>query len=429
MDFLTAKQKATFAAVNARLGLGPEEFTAALSPGALAALPPVRRMSSKDDSDFPPRIISVGSIEEMRKLVGHDEFVPPQQGSEPDYPVAPPQAEIDRILNALHSNAKSEISPELIAAIDQAAIAYVCGNPDKVAAFVPLINAAKFPGRAAVFTGDKLEVPGGATHMITGDDPVVLNYGQITVAHGATIKIKTSTFISSQVFTQELGTSLDAPPQYTYTNIGDPWDQSAQQGGVGPTGPAQTNHGTNGASHYNTSNCKYDCDTQPQNGPPGNAGGTGLIGAPGQKGHPSSGATWRLGEITNPITCLIGGGDGQKGGKGGPGGPGGPGGAKGTPANGCSNNPSDGPQGPGGKGGPGGPGGPGGDSGFVTIYYSYSGQGQGITVTVRTVGGGKGGDGGDPGTGGAGQGNLGQGDIGTPPGTQGAIPKYALNRS
>jgi len=426
MDFLTAEQNARFADVNARLGLGPEEFTAALSPDELAALPAVRRMSSTPDSDFPLRFVSIGSVEEMRKLVGNDEFVAPTNGSEPDYPSPPSPAEIDRLLNAIRNQQKPQVSPELMASIHQAAIAYVVGNPAKVQAFVPLINALLYPGRVAVFTGDTLDVPRGATHMITGDDPLVLNFGRITVAKDATIKVNSRTFISSQVFSTELGTSLDAPT-YTIENIGEPWAGPAQQGGTGATGPAQTGTGTDGASNYNNSNCQWVCTTQPGNGPTGNAGGTGLTGTTGAQGHPSAGGVYKLGLITTPITMLIGAGDGQQGGKGGTGGDGGPGGSPGKAATGCTNTPSKGGQGAGGQGGNGGPGGPGGESGFVTVYFSYNGPSQDpIAVTVRTVAGGAGGAPGDPG---AGPTNLGQGNVGTPPGAQGPIPKFALNQS
>jgi hypothetical protein len=425
MDFLSREQNERFAEVNARLGLGPDEFTAELPPGDLAALPPVRMMSSTGDSHFPRIFVSIGSIEEMRKLLGHGEFVPPTEGTEPVYPVAPPQAEIDQILNAIRNNAKPQVSHELKERIEQAAIAYAVGDPDKVAAFVPLINALLYPGRVAAFTGQKLELPGGASHVIAGDDPVVLNYGQISVAAGATIKVNARTFISSQIFTRELGAAADQT--YTIQNIGEPWNPSAaQQGGQGGTGPAQTGTGANGKSSYNGSNCQWECSTEPTNGPQGNAGLKGLIGSLGAKGHPSAGGNYNLGLITNPITRLIGGGDGQQGGKGGLGGPGGAGGAKGTAATGCANQPTDGPQGAGGQGGDGGPGGPGGDSGYVTAYYSYHGTGLGILVTVRTVAGGAGGQPGDPGPG---TGNNGQGNIGTPPGTQGAVPQYGLNKS
>jgi len=204
MDFLSKEQNKCFAETNARFGLGPHEYTAELTPDELAALPLTRIMSSTGDSHFPRHVIPIGSIEEMRTLVGFtEEFVAPEEGSEPDYPLAPPQDEIERILNAVMTNKKPDICADLMERIYAAAIAYVAGNPARVEAFVPLINATQFPGRAAVFTGDKLDLPPGASHIITGDDPVLLNYGSITVAQGASIKVESRVFINSQLFTQE----------------------------------------------------------------------------------------------------------------------------------------------------------------------------------------------------------------------------------
>ena len=204
MDFLTEEQNNLFAETNSRFGLGPNEYTAELTPAELAELPLTRIMSSTGETHFPPHIISIGSVEEMRKIVGFtDEYIPPKEGSQPDYPVSPMQEEIDEILITIGHQKKPQISEDLMELIKTATMAYVTGDPSLVKAFVPLINATQFPGRAAVFTGEKLEIPKGATHIITGDDPVVLNYGHIIVAQGATMKVKTGVFINSQMFTQE----------------------------------------------------------------------------------------------------------------------------------------------------------------------------------------------------------------------------------
>ena len=78
-----------------------------------------------------------------------------------------------------------------------------------MASYVPLINALKFPGRAAVFTGETLTVPDGAVHVIDGDDPVVLNYGRIVVGKNATIRFQTAAYLQCQIFTQEPGGAAD----------------------------------------------------------------------------------------------------------------------------------------------------------------------------------------------------------------------------
>jgi hypothetical protein len=443
MDFLSKEQRERFENTNKLFGLGPQEFTAHLSDEEHNALPQTRLMSSTGDSHFPRHYASVGSIAEMRRLAGFGERVSPNPlVREPPYPEPLPKAVVDSVLSGLNSSLKPQLTQEIADKITAAAAAYVIGDPARVESYVPLINALKFPGRAAVFTGETLTVPDGAVHVIDGDDPVVMNYGRIVVGKNATIRFRAASYLQCQIFTQAPGVAAtaglrdaapaldaiaevgDAPSPTIFDFSGAPWTDPAQQGAQGDTGPVQTGASTNGASHYDGGSCVWVCDTQPRNGLQGNAGGTGKTGTPGAPGHPSPAGVHRLGVLTQAVTVIIGGGDGQKGGKGGRGGDGGPGGQPGSTANGCNNSVGVGPQGPGGKGGEGGPGGPGGDSGFVKIYYTWSGPGDGVTVQVRSVSGGKGGEPGDPGTGPS---NLGPGGPGGT-GKQGATPQFSLNR-
>ena len=429
MDFLSVEQSQNFAVANQQLGLGPAEFSAQLSAAELAALPQTRVMASTGKSDFPSHVISIGSIQELRALVGNNDasFVKPLLGQEPHYPEPLTEAELAGFKGLTANSLKPEVSPELAERITKAAEAYVMGDPAKVESYVEVINALKFPGRAAVFTGDTLEIPAGATHVLKGDDPVLLNYGHINIAPGGSLRIETEFFINTQMLTHTPavealeGALGDSPPAIYIT--GQPWTTPAATGAVGSPAPAQTGTGTNGVSHYDNGSCKNVCDTQPQNGPTGNNGGTGNTGTPGAPGRASPAGPVRVGILTQPLTVYLGGGNGQKGGQGGPGAPGGAGGQPGNAATGCNNNVGQGAQGKGGQGGVGGVGGVGGISGYVSIYYTWTGPGQGVTVTVATVDGGEGGDPGVPGA--STNGDLGPGTQGGR-GTQGAVPQFAL---
>lgn len=430
MKFLSQEQHGLFIKTNELFGLGPQEYTAQLSDEEIHALPQTRIMASTGKSDFPPHYISVGSIQEMRKLAGFGETFSPEQSScEPPYPDPLEQSVVEGLLSGPRSTLKPNIPRHIADTIIAAAAAYVMGDPAKVESLVPVINALMFPARAAVFTGETLTVPDGAVHVIDGDDPVILNYGQIVVGRNATIRLRTASYLRTQLFTQKPGAegaaaAADGGPGTIFDYSGAPWTEPAKQGPQGDTGPVQTGASTNGASRYDGGVCQWICDTQPRNGLQGNPGDKGKPGTPGEPGNASPAGVHRLGLLTTPATVIIGGSNGQKGGKGGKGGDGGPGGLPGSTANGCNNSVTIGPQGPGGKGGDGGPGGPGGASGFVTLYYSWNGQGEGITVQVRDV---RGGDGGDPGDPGSGPSNLGPGGPGDH-GHQGDIPKFSLNK-
>jgi hypothetical protein len=203
MSDLTEKQKAAFAAVNARVGLGPTEYTAKLSENELAALPDTRIMSSNaDDSHFPPHYIPVGSIAEMRQIAGFPEEYADTGQTEPDYPNPPSKDEMN-LADGTKTNISALLSDDLRDRINRAAEGYVMGNPAKVKDYEALINATLFPGRIAVFTGDILDVPAGTTHVIGGDDPVVLNYEKIIVGDNATIRVETGHDITTQIFVQQ----------------------------------------------------------------------------------------------------------------------------------------------------------------------------------------------------------------------------------
>ena len=427
MKFLSQEQHEMFVKTNELFGLGPQEFTAQLSDEEIQALPQTRMMSSTGKSDFPRHYISIGSIQEMRKLAGFDEsFSPKQCNCEPPYPEPLERSVVESLLSGPSSSLKLKVPQYIADNIAAARAAHVMGDPAKVESYTPLINALTFPARAAVFTGETLTVPDGAVHVIEGDDPVILNYGQIVVGKNATIRLRTACYLRCQIFTQKPGgaAAADAGGGNTFDFSAAPWTEPAMQGPQGDTGPLQTGASTDGVSHYDGRSCQWICTTQPRNGLQGNHGGTGKPGTCGQRGNPSPAGVHRLGLLTAPATVIIGGAKGQKGGKGGTGGDGGPGGRPGSTANGCNNSVGIGLQGQGGQGGKGGQGGPGGHSGFVALYYSWKGPGEGITVQTRGVQGGEGGDPGDPGTGPSNLGPGGPGDHGK----AGECPKFSLNR-
>jgi len=209
MDFLTKEQQASFAATNALLGLGPKEFTAELSKKAQKALSSKVIMSDDpSESDYLPHIISVASIQDLRRLSGMPPIdkVPKNSKSnpdkEPDYP-PPPTAKDIKLLDTGKANFRAEMDKDLRDRIGLAAHAYILGNPHKVRAYVPLINAAHFPGKATVFTGSELIVNENTVHIIQGDDPVILNYGKITVKKNAAINVHAHICMNTQIFNQE----------------------------------------------------------------------------------------------------------------------------------------------------------------------------------------------------------------------------------
>ncbi len=199
MDFLSDEQKAKFAAINARLGLGPEEYTCQETADQMAARTDTINMhTTGDDSHFKPHMISVGSVQEMRKIVGTPTGLKPTKGHPPHIPPPPTEQERDLHSGMNLSELKANVSPELIERAREAAIIYVLGNDKLVDEYTDLINALFYPGRIAAFTGHTLSVPAGGTLHIGGDEPAFLNFGQLVTGDGATIRVTTQFAINFQ---------------------------------------------------------------------------------------------------------------------------------------------------------------------------------------------------------------------------------------
>ncbi len=198
MDSLNEEQKKAFAATNRRLGLDDFHCT---DTGARRRSSDGTVVFSSDpnESHVEPHIIEVASIAHLNELIGR-----PADSEFDDYP-EPNKEETCQTVRRSKSkaNLKESLSDNEKENIRKAAVAYLNGDPKKVEDYEEAINAAMFPGRAAAFTGSDLNVPDGTTHKITGSDPVVLNYGTITVGANAEIKVEVDANITAQKFIQK----------------------------------------------------------------------------------------------------------------------------------------------------------------------------------------------------------------------------------
>ncbi len=205
MDFLTDQQRANFASFNQRLGLAPDELIHDTTEqhAQLKAVNdgPVIISSNPGESHIPVKIVPVGSIAELNKMVGL-----PDNGDDSDvhYPDPLPEHQTSLLQTA---NSRAELFAGLddstFETVKKAATAFLMGNSARLADHEPMINAMMFPGQVALATGSDLNIPAGQTYVIQGNDPVVLNYGRITVGTGAQIKVLTDTTLSTQIFVQQ----------------------------------------------------------------------------------------------------------------------------------------------------------------------------------------------------------------------------------
>ncbi len=203
MNTLTQAQKDNHASVNKRLGLAPDAHLTLSAQIKSIQKQKKNLVFSSDplESDIPPIHVSVGSIAEFKRMVGVSDDT---DDSHINYPG--PMADHHRqLMSAVGSKAEllGRMDEQLHDKMQKAAYAYVMGDSRKVQEYESLINSLMFPGRIAVFTGEDLDIPAGETYTVKGEDPVVMNFEEITEGQNAELMITTNCSLHTQYFTQE----------------------------------------------------------------------------------------------------------------------------------------------------------------------------------------------------------------------------------
>lgn len=202
MQKLTTEQLKNFDNVNKRLGLTDQQVKASFESLVKAQKKKTTHLTFSSDplqSDVEPIFINVGSIQQLKDMVGV-----PNGSNDKDIPYPPPltahEKEIFKNAKSL-VDLRSHMSDAFMHKVLKAAEAYIMGDSAKVEEYVDLINDVRFPGRLAVFTGDNLNIPDNTTYTVSGADPVVWNYQTITVGSGSQILVETQLTSTSQTLT------------------------------------------------------------------------------------------------------------------------------------------------------------------------------------------------------------------------------------
>lgn len=407
---LSKSQQVAYSATNVRFGLNADEVTH--GPVSIPEGKNVIFSSDPFESDVPPKLITINSIQEYKKVTGFDTGEINKQSTPHN---------LDNIkVSALSMFSEGKTSPKTkFSAEDytpedkrmlrQAAQEFVVGDAARMEAMTDHINAAFFPTKVAMFSStDPLVIDGTVTVKPSSDGKaVVWNYPSVTMGPSGKIIQETDFVLNTDVLQSSTGDNGDI----IIDNTPPPYSSPANDGSTSPT-PSKAGGGTSGEQAQSTSKgCPWYCKKEPGTGDTGKKGPDGGNGTPGGKGGTMSALTMTITKtVTGKVLISASGGNGQDGGKGGKGTDGGPGGDPGTkPANACTAA-SAGAQGPGGKGGMGGNGGDGGDVGAIIIKIPYDMQ-QPQSVIIPT--GGRPGNAGSPGQGGTGAPSGGPGDANT----------------
>jgi hypothetical protein len=393
---LSESHQKAFAATNEKLGLGSDEAT----HGAVDHPKDKTVVYSTDPllSDVPPKLITVNSIEDWKKMTGFD------VGESSEDPVTHDHSDLKvQALSVSSSTAqakslnlsKSDYTAEDKTMLRKAAQEYVTGGASTMKDLVPHINSALFPIEAAVFSSSDTKV--GPVSIESPDGkPVVWNYPTVEMGPAGKINVMTDFVMNTSTLESRVGAGGDLP----INNTPAPYTTDATAGQTSPP-PSIAGGGSSGTQAASTSKgCPIVCTLQPGDGHPGEKGPDGGDGNPGSPGGTMSAVTITINEaLTGQIMISASGGNGQNGGAGATGTAGGAGGPAGFQPTTCS--PANvGTQGAGGAGGVGGNGGDGGAVGAIIIKIPATMAQPTVNITSA---GGKGGNNGASAQGGAGK--------------------------
>ncbi|WP_299628394.1 hypothetical protein [uncultured Tateyamaria sp.] len=384
-----------FNELNARVNLGPTQFTASESPTIVIEEGEHKIVSLDENSHFVLQQVQVDSIEHFAYIANGD-LHNPSSDLERRCAAHP------RLAPELHTKdlaahqvddwmARAEQGIEAFSAEEQfmlyeAMSVFLNGHADQIQHLAAAANRLFFPVSMGLFTADHLILKDHAQLSIVGTAPVFMNVGKLELHGASTIHVhapvigfaQTTDLVGREphasLMLADTQHGLYPSPSFNYVPAQLP---QAQDGADGHHGDQPSKATPNGKSHKTTTgNCPYKCDTEPGAGQKGGTGDDGDDGTPGNNGTDYTNPnTINLGKISGVLTLNYGGGTGQQGGKGGNGGEGGEGGQPGDSATGCTTK-TQGDQGQGGAGGRGGNGGKGGTS--VTTRLVWEG-----TATVN----------------------------------------------
>lgn len=160
-----------------------------------------------DDSHVQPHMVPYTSMAHLKSLIG----VPDahyESGTYSDMHVAYPQPlQADRAAVLRDSKNICDLRSHLTAdehqQLGDAARSYVLGHSAKVADFEDLLDAHFTPGTIAFFAAADLTVQDGQQYVVTSPtrQPIVLNFGTVTVIGSGQIIVEAQATIVAQQFT------------------------------------------------------------------------------------------------------------------------------------------------------------------------------------------------------------------------------------
>lgn len=170
------------------LGLDPSAVHATLT----TANGPLVLSSDEGRSRVRGTRVAVNDLDELKRLAGiPDEAFDRGRTEVQRSLAAPPDVSRARL-------SRAELDDQERQQLREGLLAYVFGRSTRVAAYKPAVEAHFFPLQVTLFAAQDVTVTPGNPLIITGQQPVGVNFGTVTVERGGQIIVETDATITIQ---------------------------------------------------------------------------------------------------------------------------------------------------------------------------------------------------------------------------------------
>lgn len=188
---LTTEQRKAFENDLKKFGIPPDRVVANITPETHPG--PVTLSADPKTSTIPPVMLSVNSVDEVKRLAGHPdaEF---EDGTREDVMNG---AELPDWPEELNDADPSELTPEQNRQIEQASRAYIYGHSGKVQSYKSIIEKHKFPTKLATFAAENVCIDSSNSPFVIDSDSGHV-YGTMTICASGTLKFEANATMSVQ---------------------------------------------------------------------------------------------------------------------------------------------------------------------------------------------------------------------------------------
>jgi hypothetical protein len=152
---------------------------------------PVVLSADAKESSVPPHIVTVTSLDEVKRLAGNSDEDYENGVMKPHHPTLPEWSA------ELNDKDPSELKPEENRRIGDAELAYLYGNSKHYSSYKTIIEKHKYPAKFAVFAVEDICLDARNSPLIIRSESAH-NYGTVTICQGGSIQFEANATMTVQ---------------------------------------------------------------------------------------------------------------------------------------------------------------------------------------------------------------------------------------